>query len=98
MACGRLLSNESHALESCSAQWKMANGLWPWCVDGETNEIVHRGGALTWGDCHKVDGMVRRLIGSGHLPVDGDNGDPRECKKQAKVCSEQTEDRAARCS
>jgi len=73
-------SSDAHALrrfvdDTWSAAWKMANGLRLWCVDHRTGQIVHLGGEYTWGDCNEVERIVRRLIGSGHLPADGDYGD-----------------------
>ena len=73
-------SSDAHALRrfvdpSCTAQWKMANGFRLWCSDRFTGDIVHLGGEYTWGDCVEVEAIARRLIDSGHLPVDGDYGE-----------------------
>lgn len=72
-------SSDAHALhryvdDTWNAAWKMANGLRLWCIDRRTGQIVHLGGEYTWGDCNEVERIVRRLIGSGHLPADGDYG------------------------
>lgn len=69
-------STDAHALrrfvdDSWEAPWKMANGIRIWCIDRETDEIVHLGGEFTWGDCHEVARIVCELQRSGILPVAG---------------------------
>ena len=61
--------------EAWDAAWKVTNGLRLWCVDRETNGIVHLGGEYTWGNCEKVGLIVERLIESGYLPADGNYGE-----------------------
>jgi hypothetical protein len=73
-------STDAHALrlltdETWSPAWKMANGIRLWCVDRRTGGVIHIGGEYTWGDCHEVATIVRRLQDSGHLPADGDYGE-----------------------
>ncbi|MCP4640795.1 MAG: transposase [bacterium] len=73
-------SLDAHALrryvdETWDAAWKMANGHRLWCVDRETGAIIHLGGEYIWGDSDEVKAIFERLIGTGHLPVDGDYGE-----------------------
>ena len=73
-------STDAHALrqltdETWSWSWKMANGIRLWCIDRRTGAVIHIGGEYTWGDCHEVGAIMRRLKDSGHLPADGDYGD-----------------------
>lgn len=53
----------------------MANGLRIWCVDKDTNQIIHLGGEYTWGDCEVVEKIFELLAQTGYLPADGDYGD-----------------------
>jgi len=74
------LSTDAHALrqltdETWTPHWKMANGIRVWCIDRRTGAVIHLGGEYTWGDCHEVEKIMRRLQESGHLPADGDYGD-----------------------
>jgi hypothetical protein len=73
-------STDAHALrqltdETWSWSWKMANGIRLWCIDRRTGAVIHLGGEYTWGDCHEIEAIMRRLQDSGHLPADGDYGD-----------------------
>ena len=73
-------STDAHALrryvdETWHGAWKMANGLRIWCVDKDTNQIIHLGGEYTWGDCEAVEEIFKTLTRSGHLPADGNYGD-----------------------
>lgn len=73
-------STDAHALrqltdETWSPSWKMTNGIRLWCIDRRTGAVIHIGGEYTWGDCHDVASIMRRLQDSGHMPADGDFGD-----------------------
>jgi len=73
-------STDAHALrrfvdETWHGAWKMANGLRIWCIDQESDQIIHLGGEYTWGDCEAVENIFKSLTESGHLPANGDYGD-----------------------
>lgn len=69
-------STDAHALrtyvdETWDAQWKMANGIRLWCVDGHNGATIHLGGEYTWGNCEKVQEAFEWLRDTKRLPADG---------------------------
>ncbi len=73
-------STDAHALkrfvdDTWTPKWKMTNRLRVWCVDRETEKVVHLGGEFTWGDCHEVRRRFEGLQQAGILPKDGDYGE-----------------------
>ena len=60
-------SSDAHPLrryvdDSYCTAWKMINGIRMWCVNAESNQIIHLGGEYTWGDCREVAARLEQTI------------------------------------
>lgn len=74
------VSTDAHSLkryvdDTWKPEWKMCNGIRVWCVDRDTEKIIHLGGEYTWGDCREVAERFVALHTMGLVPSDGDYGD-----------------------
>lgn len=74
------ISSDAHLIrryvdESWQAAWKNVNGIRLWCIDKDTDAIIHLGGEYTTGDCHVVQEGFRWLDDIGVLPTGGDFGE-----------------------